>query len=51
MRILELARADEHSEAGALPDPELMARMGAFIPDSEEEAQKEKRRKRPACYS
>lgn len=31
MRILGLLKADEHSEAGVPPSPELMARMGTFI--------------------
>lgn len=31
MRILGLMRADEHSEAGAPPSPELMEKMGVFI--------------------
>jgi hypothetical protein len=31
MRIMGLLRADQHSEAGAPPSPELMAKMGTFI--------------------
>ncbi len=31
MRILGLLKADQHSEAGDPPSPELMAKMGAFI--------------------
>ena len=31
MRFLGLLKADRHSEAGAPPSPELMARMGTFI--------------------
>jgi hypothetical protein len=31
MRFLGLLKADEHSESGTPPDPELMARMGPFI--------------------
>jgi hypothetical protein len=31
MRFLGLLQADRHSEAGAPPSPELMARMGTFI--------------------
>ncbi|HZL99244.1 MAG TPA: YciI family protein [Planctomycetota bacterium] len=31
MRFLGLLKADESSEAGELPSPELMARMGAFM--------------------
>src|SRR5262245_25689123 len=31
MRILGLLKADAHSEAGAPPSKELMARMGVFI--------------------
>ena len=31
MRIMGLLKADEHSEAGAPPDMELMERMGTFV--------------------
>jgi hypothetical protein len=31
VRILGLLKADEHSEAGTPPSPELLARMGPFI--------------------
>jgi hypothetical protein len=31
MRILGLLKADEHSEAGAPPPPDMMQRMGPFI--------------------
>jgi hypothetical protein len=31
MRFLGLLKADEHSEAGAPPPPELMERMGKFM--------------------
>ena len=31
MRFILMARADEHSEAGAFPSPEVMADMGAFM--------------------
>lgn len=31
MRIMGLLKADEHSEAGAPPSPEMMQRMGAFV--------------------
>jgi len=31
VRILGLLKADEHSEAGEPPSPDLMERMGAFI--------------------
>jgi hypothetical protein len=31
MRVLGLLKADEHSEAGAPPPPEMMQRMGPFI--------------------
>jgi hypothetical protein len=31
MRVLGLLKADQHSEAGAPPSPELMERMGKFL--------------------
>jgi hypothetical protein len=31
MRVLGLLKADEHSEAGARPGPEVMERMGKFM--------------------
>jgi hypothetical protein len=31
MRFIGLLKADEHSEAGARPTPELMERMGKFM--------------------
>ena len=31
MRFLGLLKADEHSEAGAPPTPELLERMGVFM--------------------
>jgi hypothetical protein len=31
MRFMLMTRADEHSEAGAFPIPEVMAEMGAFM--------------------
>jgi hypothetical protein len=31
MRFIGLLKADAHSEAGAPPSPELLARMGTFI--------------------
>jgi hypothetical protein len=31
MRFLGLLRADEHSESGAPPSPELLERMGPFL--------------------
>jgi hypothetical protein len=31
MRILGLLKADEHSEAGAPPSPELLEKMGKFV--------------------
>jgi hypothetical protein len=34
MRVMGLTRADEHSEAGTPPSPELMAKMGAFIAEA-----------------
>lgn len=31
MRFMLMTRADEHSEAGAFPSPEVMAAMGTFM--------------------
>src|SRR5438477_9396027 len=31
VKVLSLLRADEHTEAGEPPSPELMERMGAFV--------------------
>ena len=31
MRFMLMTRADEHSEAGAFPSPEIMANMGTFM--------------------
>jgi hypothetical protein len=31
MRVMGLLKADEHSEAGAAPSTELIARVGAFV--------------------
>ena len=33
MRVMGLLKADEHSEAGGPPSPEMMERMGTFIQD------------------
>ena len=31
MRFMLMSRADEHSEAGVFPGPEVMAEMGKFM--------------------